>query len=231
MSLSRNRILVWALATILVVGICVAACAVTAKDVENKLRAKVTEKWHTDNLRVTVVPYDSQARTNKGQFAKIFVAADAAQQKEKHIRIVEFEISAKDVDLDLDALMNHNEVTVQSEKLSSCHVKLMKDDVNRLLALKDTPIENLRAEFGNNEITFSGKYHFNIKLTGTLEVKNTYEIWFKPTQASIGILSIPTGIVNQFLSKMNPIVDMRDVPLRPRIKVINIRPTYIGFGG
>ncbi|MCE5216469.1 DUF2993 domain-containing protein [bacterium] len=205
------------------------AYAVTAQDVENKLRAKITKDWSVSNLRVTVVPYDSQARTDKGEFAKIFVAADAAEQKRKHIRIVEFRIESSNVDIDLAGLLKHNDVTVQSQHLDTCHVKLLETDVNKLLALKKTPIKDLRADFGTNQVAFTGRYQFNVKLTGTLEVRKGYEIWFKPTKASVGVLGIPVGIVNQFLAKMNPIIDLRDVPLQPKVKVINIRPGYIGF--
>jgi hypothetical protein len=207
------------------------AFAVSASEVQSRFRAKVDEDWYAKNLRITVVPYDSQARTDRGQFAKVFLAADAAQHKTKGIRVVELSIAATDVDIDVAALVQHHKVVVQSRKLGSCHVKLLEDDVNKLLSMKKTPIENLRADFGNGTITFTGKYKFNIKLTGTLEVHNGYEIWFKPTQASVGVLGIPVGIVNQFLAKMNPIIDMREVPLQPMVKVINIRPDSIGFAG
>ena len=215
----------------LLLALAAGAFALSASEIEQRLRAKIDEDWYTKNLRITVIPYDSQARTDRGQFAKVFLAADAAQHKTKGIRVVELSIAATDVDFDVAALVQNHRVVIQSRKLGSCHVKLLEDDVNKLLALKKTPIQNLRADFGDGTITFSGKYKFNIKLTGTLEVRNDYEIWFKPTQASIGVLGVPVGIVNQFLAKMNPIIDMREVPLQPRVKVINIRPGSIGFAG
>jgi hypothetical protein len=226
---ARYRFWIPLLVGVLAAFVATSAYAVTAQDVENRLRAKITKDWSVNNLRVTVVPYDSQARTDKGEFAKVFVAADSAEQKRKHIRIVEFRIESTNVDIDLAGLLKHNDVTIQSQHLETCHVKLLETDVNKLLALKKTPIKDLRADFGTNQITFTGRYQFNVKLTGTLEVRKGYEIWFKPTKASVGVLGIPVGIVNQFLAKMNPIIDLRDVPLQPRVKVINIRPDYIGF--
>jgi len=229
--LRMHRLVVALVCVGLLVACATYAFAISASDVQSRLRAKIDEDWYTKNLRVTVVPYDSQARTDRGQFAKVFLAADSAQHKSKGIRIVELSIAATDVDIDVAALVQNHKVVVQNQKLGSCHVKLLEDDVNKLLALKKTAIQNLRADFGNGTITFTGKYKFNIKLTGTLEVRDGYEIWFKPTQASIGVLGIPVGIVNQFLAKMNPIIDMREVPLQPKVKVINIRPDYIGFAG
>ncbi len=220
------------LAGLLIVTATVTAfAAVSARDIEQKLRTQVAQKWSTSGLSIKVTPYASQARTNKGQFAEVKLAADVAERKDKHIRIVDLSISAKDVSLDLPALLQHNDVTVRSRKLGSCHVKLMETDVNRLLTLKKTAIDNLHADFGNGAITFAGKYRFNIKLTGTLFVKNGYEVHFKPTQASIGVLGVPAGIVSMFLSRLNPIIDMRDVPLQPQLKSISITPRFIQFTG
>jgi hypothetical protein len=208
-----------------------AFAALTAQDVENKLRTKMLSKWTAKNLKLDVVPYPSQARTDKGQFSSITLKADSAEDMKQHIKITDVLINVRDVDLDLAKLWKSNEVVVQSRKLGSCHVKLMETDVNRLLALKHTPIENLRADFGPGLITFTGKYRFNVKLAGTLSVRNRQEIWFEPTQASVGVVGIPAGIVKQFLSKLNPLIDMVDVPLQPQIKSIQVTESAILLTG
>lgn len=229
---ARRTLIASALAGLLLTALMVAAHAgITAAIVEQKLREKIAERWTTENLVVKVVPYSSQARTDKGQFAQIYLSASAARRRDKHIRVVDLMIDARDVDLDLNALMHENDVTIQSRKLGSCAVKLLLADVNRLLAMKKTPIENLRCEFGNGNITFLGKLVFNIKLTGSLWIKDGYEIHFKPTQASIGILGVPIGIVNRFLAHLNPIINMREVPLQPKIKKIKITPKQIEVTG
>jgi hypothetical protein len=228
----RRRCLIAVAGALLMLGVAaMALAALSAKDVESKLRAKFNSKWTAKNLSLKVVPYPSQARTDKGQFSEISLKADSAENKRQHIRIVDILVNVRDVDLDLGALWKNNEVVVQSRKLGSCHVKLLEEDVNRLLALKHTPIENLRADFGPGAITFTGKYRFNVRLAGTLSIRNAQEIWFEPTQASIGVVGIPAGIVKQFLSKLNPLVDMADVPLQPRLRSIQVTDRSIVITG
>ncbi len=214
-------ILAAAVALLLVVAV-LAYAAVSAGDVQRKLLAKLGSKWDVKNLSLSVIPYASQARTDKGQFAEISVKADAAERRDKHIRIVDVYISARDVALDLNALWRHNEVKILSRRLGNCHVRLLEADVNKLLALKKTPIENLRASFANGQVTFTGKYRFNVKLVGNVSIHNGYEIWFEPTQASIGVVGIPVGIVKQFLKRLNPIIDMSEVPLQPHLRSIQV---------
>lgn len=127
--------------------------------------------------------------------------------------------------------MKKSDIVVQSQKKSSFRAKLMETDVNKLLALKKTPIENLKADFGPGTVTFAGKYKLNIKLTGTLEIKKGYELHFKPTGAKVGAVGIPTGIINQFMSKLNPIFDTREIPLKPKLKAIKVTEKYIEITG
>jgi len=140
---------------------------------------------------------------------------------------VDFSMSARDVQIDVNELVKRKKLRVVNSGSTSAHVKLMEADVNRLLAMKKTPIQNLKVDFGNGDLTFTGKYQVNIKLTGTVEIKNGYELHFKPTQASIGILGVPIGIVNKFLGSLNPVMDMRKLPLQPKLKSLKITPTYM----
>ncbi len=208
-----------------------ASAAITAKAVEKQMRTRLLEKWTCKNLKLKVTPYSSSARTRKGQFAEIRISADWAVRKGKHIKLVDVFVQAKDVQIDTKQMATKGKVVIKSRKYSKARVKLMETDVNRLLAMKKSSIQNLKCDFGNGLITFTGKYKLNIKLTGKLEIKNGYELHFIPTKASIGILGVPLGIVNRFLSNLNPIIDMREVPLKPRLKTLTIKPTYMTITG
>ena len=222
------------LSPVVLIGLCILAiaasaawAAISAASAEKVLRAKIDEDWKTHNLRVTVKPYSSDARTQKGQFAYLAMAADWAEEKEDKVKLVDFSMSAKDVQIDVNELVKRKKLRVVNSGATTANVRLMESDVNRLLAMKKTAIENLKVDFGNGELTFTGKYKVNIKLTGTIEIKNSYELHFKPTQASIGILGVPIGIVNKFLGSLNPVVDMRKLPLQPKLKTLKITPTYM----
>ncbi|MBP8950881.1 MAG: DUF2993 domain-containing protein [Armatimonadetes bacterium] len=220
--------------SVVVISLCIVAlaagvawAAISVAMAEKVLRTKIDENWTTKNLKITVKPYSSEARTQKGQFAYLAMSADWAEEKEDKVKLVDFSMSARDVQIDVNELVKRKKLRVVNSGSTSAHVKLMEADVNRLLAMKKTPIQNLKVDFGNGDLTFTGKYQVNIKLTGTVEIKNGYELHFKPTQASIGILGVPIGIVNKFLGSLNPVMDMRKLPLQPKLKSLKITPTYM----
>lgn len=209
-----------------------AAFAAVTKDlVLQILKAKIDDNFKTSNAKYVITPHSSSARTAKGQFAFMSISADWAEDRDAHFKLTDVYVSAKNVQLDAAALTRDRKIRVLSREMGKCRVRLYETDVNRALSLKDTPIQNLKADFGTGTVTFTGKYTVNIKLTGRLEIRNRSEIWFVPTQASIGILGVPIGIVNKFLGSLNPVIDMRDLPLEPTIKSITVTPAYIDVTG
>jgi len=231
MTVLVKRRLTVCIAALPLLAMCTAACAaLTAASVERIIRGRIAEKWTTKDLKVRVVPYTSAARTRKGQFAQIKISAASAVRKGKHIKVVGLAITAKGVQIDTRKLAK-NDFDILSRKSGTLRAKFYEADINKLLARKKSSIDGLRADFGDGVITFMGKYGLNIKLTGTIDIKKGYELHFRPTRASIGILGVPLGIVNKFLAKLNPIIDMREVPLKPKLKSLKITPKYISVSG
>ena len=133
--------------SVVVISLCIVAlaagvawAAISVAMAEKVLRTKIDENWTTKNLKITVKPYSSEARTQKGQFAYLAMSADWAEEKEDKVKLVDFSMSARDVQIDVNELVKRKKLRVVNSGSTSAHVKLMEADVNRLLAMKKTPI-------------------------------------------------------------------------------------------
>ncbi|MCX7599260.1 MAG: LmeA family phospholipid-binding protein, partial [Armatimonadetes bacterium] len=127
----------------------------------------------------------------------------------------------------LNRLFGSDEVVCLHYGRRYYYTKLSEDDLNRALQLKDDmPIKNVRAELSNGLITFTGTYQLGwghrLLLSGKLVPKNRYEIHFVPTKATVNGIPIPAGPLRNLLNKLNPLLDMAEVPLKPEVRSIKI---------
>ena len=209
------------------------AWAVTSEQIATRLRNKINSKWKTTSLQVTVKPL-SDADTQKGRFAAINVKANSVVVRD--VKLTGVAISATDVTLDLNQLVRKNQVVTTRRKTGHFTARVSESDLNKALAHKKNSIENLRVALGSNgRLTFTGKYKFglgaNLKLEGKLDSPDHYRVNFVPTKASVNGIPLPTGPLKTVLQKMNPLLDLKSIPLSPRINKITVTQGSLTMSG
>ncbi len=203
-----------------------AAEAVTAEQVAERLRGKITRRWEVKNLDVKVVPYDSQQLTDQGRFKAISVRADAATQK--GITIRPMFVKGTDVAIDLPPLFGPDyKLRTRHVGKTEMHVEMAEDDVNEGLSRAQDVVPDLKAELENGQIVLTGTYRFIIgnkfRMAGKLECKDGYRINFVPTAVKVNRMPVPVSVLKPVLGKINPLLDTSEVVLSPRISSIVIK--------
>ncbi|NPV48899.1 MAG: DUF2993 domain-containing protein [Armatimonadetes bacterium] len=227
----RLRWAPWILGCGLLLGT-LACGAITAEQVKQRLASKITSKWKTQGLKIWVVPYSAES-TNKGRFKKITVMASSVIVS--GVKMSPVSISAEDVTLDLGKLLRENRVVTTKRRASHFSAKVSQSSLNVALAHKETPIQNLACTLGNGTLTFTGTYRMgfgaNLKLEGVLECPDHYKLNFVPKRASVSGVPLPAGPLKTLLSRMNPLIDFRTVPLSPRVEKITISSGTLTISG
>jgi hypothetical protein len=228
----RRRVTI--LAAIVALGVLVGslAWAITADQVTKRIANKINSKWRTQRLQVSVAPY-SDAETAKGRFRRIGVTA--ASVVVDGVKLAPVTINATDVTLDLSQLVTKNQVVCKRRQSGHFATRCTEVDLNRALAHKHTPIENLHVTLGAGTLVFTGTYRIgfgaNLRLEGVLECKDHYQVNFVPTRASVSGVPLPTGPLKTVLAKINPLLDFRKVPLSPRVDRISVQSGYVALSG
>lgn len=219
--------------TLVLVGLVAsAAWAITADQVSKRITNKINSKWKTSALSVKVVAF-SDADTQKGRFKQIDVKANAVVVSD--VKLSPVAISASDVTLDLVKLVRENQVVSTRRRVGHFSTRVSQRDLNLALAHKKTPIQNLACTLGPGTITFTGTYRLglgaNLKLEGRLECPDHYQVNFIPTRAYVSGIPLPAGPLKTVLSKLNPLLDLRKIPMSPRIDRISVTSTGISMSG
>ncbi len=207
--------------------------AVSAEGVRNRISAKIKERYKVKNLVIKVIPFQSDYWTQRGRFKSIVVSADRIERK--GIAICNAYTKAFDVTLDIARLYERGEVETKSRKKTIFSGRIYKDDLNKLLALKETPIKNLAVDFEDGKMVFTGTYRFgfghHLRMVGKLNVENHSKVHFVATAASVNGIPLPAGPLRTVLNRLNPLIDFQTIPLKPRIDNIQIKDNYILIKG
>jgi len=200
------------------------AGAVTATDVAKRLRDKIVSQWQVQNLQVSVTPY-SQTETDRGRFKSVSVRADSATRS--GLALKPMWVKGSDVIFDLHKLFGA-EVSVQTPYRggTEMYVEMNEQDLNEGLRMAQKVVPDLNASLQNGLITLTGTYKFVVgnkfKMAGKLSVPDGYKINFVPTSCKVNGIPIPVSGVKLLLSKLNPILDLSEVIMKPRINSITI---------
>ena len=206
-----------------------AYAAVTAEGVRNRLSSKIREAWKVVNLDIKVVPFESDYWTQQGRFQALVISADNIGRKGIIIRNAY--VKGYDVTLDLAKLYQENDVETKSVKKTDFTARVYRDDLNKLLALREMPIQNAKVEFEDGKLVFTGKYTFgvghNLRMAGELRVQDHSKVNFVPTAASVNGIPLPAGPLRGMLNKLNPLIDFKTLPLKPTVDEVKLVEDYI----
>jgi hypothetical protein len=222
--MKRRAVLVGALIALASFVFPLAAEAVTTTDVAKRLRDRIVKDFKVENLEITVVPY-SQAETDRGRFKSVSVRADCASKA--GIAMRPMYVKGLDVVFDLSRLFGPKAtVRTKSRGQTEMYVVLNEDDLNEGLRMAQKVVPDLTASLQNGQITLTGTYKFVVgnkfKMSGKLEVPDGYRINFVPTAVKVNGVPLPVSGVKILLSKLNPILDLSDVVMEPRVTSLSI---------
>ncbi len=235
MSANRPHLKSIAVALIVLTAIMagVAYGAISAEGVRNRISSKIREGYKVKNLVIKVISFQSDYWTQRGRFKSILVSADKMEHKGIAIRNVY--MKGFDVTLDIPELYGGGEIETKARKKVVFSGRIYKDDLNKLLALKEMPIKNLVVDFVDNKLVFAGTYRFgfghSLRMVGKLSIEENRNVNFVPTGASVNGIPLPAGPLRMLLNRINPLVDCQTIPLKPRIDKIEIKDDYILIKG
>lgn len=206
------------------IGLASTAQAVTADDVAARLRQKIVNQWEVENLEVSVVPY-SQAYSDRGHFKSVTVRADKADIKGIVVRPVY--VKGLDVVFDLRRMFGPEfSIRTLSRGHTEMYLVLYEADLNEGLRRVQKVVPDLKASLSDGQITLTGTYKFVIgnkfRMSGKLVTPDGYKINFVPTAAKVNGVPIPVSGVKILVSKLNPILDLSEVIMQPRITSLTI---------
>jgi len=198
--------------------------AVSATDIEQRLRNEINAVWKVQNLEIAVTPY-SQAYNDRGLFKSVMVRADVADIAGIVVRPVY--VKAMDVTFDMPLMLAKNPVVrTRSRGQTEVYLALYQDDLNEGLRRAQKVVPDLTATLAGGQITLTGTYKFvwgnKFRMTGKLSVPDGYKINFVPTAAKVNGIPIPVSGVKLLLSKLNPILDLTGVIMQPRVNSLTI---------
>lgn len=198
---------------------------VTVAGVAKRLRARLQEVFKCENLQVSVVPYADARRTAKAEFHTVTVRADSATRR--GITMRPLYVKGQDVVFDAKKLYGDPSVveTVRRGK-TEMHVELTEKDMTSGLRLAQDAVPNISVSLQGGLITLTGTYKLLVgnkfKMAGKLQCKDGYHINFVPTAAKVNGVPIPVSGVKVLLSKLNPLLDLSEVVMKPKIKTITV---------
>jgi hypothetical protein len=198
--------------------------AVTATDVAKRLRDRIVTDFKVENLEITVVPY-SQVESDRGRFKSVSVRADSASKAGISMRPMY--VKGLDVVFDLNKLFAPDvTVRTKSRGQTEMYVVLNEDDLNEGLRMAQKVVPDLTASLQNGQITLTGTYKFVVgnkfRMSGKLEVPDGYRINFVPTAVKVNGVPLPVSGVKILLSRLNPILDLSDVVMQPKVTSLTI---------
>ncbi|MGQ9732959.1 MAG: LmeA family phospholipid-binding protein [Candidatus Zipacnadales bacterium] len=207
-----------------VLGFSSTAETITAAQVASRLREKIMSQWKVEGLEVSVVPY-SQADTDRGRFKTVSVRAESATRD--GITLKPMWVKGTDVVFDLSALFGPQfRVQTKSRGTTEMYLVLAEEDLNTGLKMAQNVVPDLHATLADGQITLTGTYKFVVgnkfRMSGRLEVKDGYKINFVPTAAKVNGVPLPISGVRVLLSRLNPLLDLSQVIMQPRIRSLTL---------
>ncbi|MFO7945890.1 MAG: LmeA family phospholipid-binding protein [Armatimonadota bacterium] len=235
MSTNRRSVIVLAavIALIFLVSSAAMAGEVTPEKIETKIKRIITEKWTCKNLVVKVVPFQSNSLTQSGRFQAIVFSADSIYHN--GVTVAPIYVKAFDVTLDLYKLYYKNDIRTKRRKNTIINAQISEKDINTLLKMKNMPVKNPKIDFQQDKLVFTGKYEavfgHNLMMEAKLEVVDHRKINLVPTKVTVNGIPLPTGPVRSLLSKINPLLDLNEVPLTPKVDSLKVLPDHIEIKG
>ncbi|RYG62834.1 DUF2993 domain-containing protein [bacterium] len=181
------------------------------------------KKPNGDKINLTVVP---NARSSEGYFSEVKMSAAPAQLKKK-LRVTEFSLDARNVQVNMGALWQERRVrTLKSQ--TKLRVTITEDDLTQMLARgKHTKTMGLKIKFVGDKLSVTGNVNYalvNGPVSGLakLRMMPDHKVNLDIISMKLRGAELPVFVKNQFASRINPIIDYNDLPFNPPFKGVKV---------
>ncbi|MBI3922597.1 MAG: DUF2993 domain-containing protein [Armatimonadetes bacterium] len=194
---------------------------------EQHVRARISNPENPKAAEIKIVPYDSEASTAKGRFKTIIVRSSPA--KIKHVPIEEINLRADDVTIDVDQLLKKDDLDTKKSGKTTVEGTVSADNLNALFAGgKATHDMNLKARFEDGKVKISGYWKLfmfkgPIQTVGRLILTKKNTLDFEMDSLKINNREAPKSVKDQFMERLNPVVQFDDIPFRPKITTLTFK--------
>ncbi len=189
-----------------------------AARVEKIIRENVTSP--NNSLKLVVKP---TARADQGYFSEIAIEGQPAQMKK--LRLAELLIHSRNVQLDMAKLAEGKIQVIQSQ--TKFRAVITESDLTAMLAKGKRSAEmGLVVKYGKDAqhgdvLHVSGNWSWNwfsgpVTGVGKLRVSSDNKVYADIISLKLNGHEVPNFVKNKFSEKLNPVLDVADVPFQPR---------------
>ncbi len=208
------------------------ARAVTTDEVRNGIIRAMNKDFKCTGLQVVVVPFDNQALTDEGRFEAIKITVDKAEFE--GVMMHDLFLKAYDAKIHLPTLFQKTKLFTTQVKRTDIRATLTESELNEALKTKDMPVQNFKVKFNNGKLEATGTYRLvwgnNLKMIGRLDPKAD-GVHFVAEKLWVNGLAIPVGQIRKVLDRMNPLIDIADLPFKPTIDKIVVGKDTVSVSG
>jgi hypothetical protein len=197
---------------------------------EQVLRRDITNPKDANGLLLRIVPA-SPEETEKGKFQLVEIASKPARIRNIFLR----ELRARAVEpvIDVSALLERGKLRTVSVKDSTLEGVMDAENFERMLAeLKATKDMRIKVQ-----ITSDGKVVLRGILT-LLRINNPFEavcraeardgcLYLRIEELRVNNVAAPAFLVSRLEKHINPVVEPKDLPFNPKIKMVHVREGLI----
>ena len=184
------------------------------------LRARVTSP---SGLKLTIKP---TVRASEGYFAQIAMAGKPT--KIKNLQLSELTLDARNVRLDVPALLRNNDInTLQAN--TTFRAVVSESDLTRVMAQgKATQDMKLRVKYlPDGRMKVNGQLNYTlvngpVQGIGRLVLAPGSKVNLEIQSLQLRGHEVPQFIKDQLSSRINPVIDYADVPFKPRFRSLKV---------
>ncbi len=167
----------------------------------------------------------SNARASQGFFPAITISGGATQIK--NLFVSRFELSAKNVQVDVPALWSVGKVRTTHSQ-TRLRVVITEDDLTKMLSKgKSTKGMGLRVKYVGNQMRITGKLNYaflNGPISGLAKLRQTsdYNVYLDILSLKLRGVEAPGFIKNQLSNRINPVINYSTVPFNPPFRFLRV---------
>lgn len=201
------------------------------KKVTQELEKVLRNRYSSPNKSLQLVVRPTN-RSRSGYFSEIIIKGKPVQIK--RLRVSEFSLHARDVQVILDSLKRNKVYTSQAK--TKFRAVVSEDDLTHMFAQgKHTRAMGLKARYlkdakHGDVLQVSGNWKwswFNGPVTGVgkLRVTKNNQVFADIISLRLNGAEVPGFVKNKFSESLNPVLDYNDVPFQPRFHSLKVQGT------
>lgn len=188
---------------------------------ERLLRARVSSPGKRLHLVIR-----AGARADEGYFSEILLSGGPVQVKK--LRISELSLRARQVRLDVPALLNEGKIRTLASR-SALRAIVTESDLVALLARgRSTRDMKMRVKYLGDRIRVSGNWNWGwlngpIVGEGRLRLMPGSRVNFDIISLKLNGSELPDFVKTRFSDRINPLLSYEDIPFQPRFRSLQLK--------